>query len=108
MRTVSDRVQELLTDIDYPATKEALLAEAERRGGDDDALRALRALPPVDYGNEAEVMRSIDVDPAEDRGGTKGDQNRRARENTSRGRADHLTDVEPPPIERELGSNEGS
>jgi hypothetical protein len=106
--SVLDQVQELLIEVDYPANKDALLDEAQRRGGNDSALRALRALPPVDYANEAQVLRSIDVDPAENRGQTKSDKNRQARENTQAGRADHMTATEASPIEQEVGSNRGS
>ncbi len=47
-----------LTSMDFPAGKEAILSEAERSGAPPEVLRALRALPPVDYGNTGEVIRS--------------------------------------------------
>lgn len=106
--SVTDRVQDALLDVDYPATKDELLAAAERRGADDDALRALRALPPVDYGNEGEVLRSIGIHPAEQAGQKPSDKGPGRREHAHRGLAEHMKDVEPTAIEDELGSNEGS
>ncbi|MGW4467625.1 DUF2795 domain-containing protein [Micromonospora sp. NBC_01796] len=47
-----------LTALDFPATKDDIVAEAEREGASDDVLRALRAMPPADYGNINEVARS--------------------------------------------------
>lgn len=53
-----------LSRLDYPAAKDAVVRQAEREGAPPDVLRALRALPPVDYANDAEVARSAAVDPA--------------------------------------------
>ncbi|WP_209307671.1 DUF2795 domain-containing protein [Geodermatophilus sp. DF01-2] len=60
----ADDVMRSLTDVDYPADKEALLAAAERRGASPEVLRAIRAVPPVDYRNGDEVVRSLRLDPA--------------------------------------------
>lgn len=62
---VSDsEVLRYLSGLDYPAAKDDVLREAEREGAPDDVLRALRALPPVDYANGNEVTRSARIDPA--------------------------------------------
>jgi hypothetical protein len=53
-----------LTALDFPASKEEIVGEAERAGAPDDVLRALRAMPPVDYGNINEVARSAATNPA--------------------------------------------
>lgn len=108
MVSTLDRVEELLTDVDYPAHKETLLAEAERHGGEGDALRVLRALPPVEYGSRAEVLRSIDLDPAENAGQTASEKGRQTLEDTHPRRAEHLTEVEASSIEQEVGFNKGS
>ncbi|MDP9430687.1 MAG: DUF2795 domain-containing protein [Actinomycetota bacterium] len=60
----ADDVMQHLTDVDYPADKETLLAEAERRGASREVLKAIRAVPPVDYRNDDEVVRSLRLDPA--------------------------------------------
>ncbi|MFY1635191.1 DUF2795 domain-containing protein [Solwaraspora sp. WMMB335] len=53
-----------LNDLDFPAGKDLIVAEAERAGASPGVLRALRALPPVEYANRVEVARSAAVDPA--------------------------------------------
>ncbi|WP_198588125.1 DUF2795 domain-containing protein [Geodermatophilus chilensis] len=60
----ADDVMRHLTDVDYPADKETLLAEAERRGASPEVVKAIRAVPPVDYRNRDEVVRSLRLDPA--------------------------------------------
>ncbi len=92
---VTDRVRDVLVDVDYPATKDELLSAARRRGADEDAIRALRALPPVDYGNEDEVLRSVGVHPADRSGETVADQAERRREHTHPGLAEHMKDTDP-------------
>lgn len=108
MGSVMDRVEELLLEVDYPANKETLLGEAQRRGADADALGALRGLPPVDYGSREEVLRSIDVSAAEQAGQTMAEKGRQGRDDAHREVAEHMRDVEPSPIEREVGFNKGS
>ncbi|AEB45797.1 MULTISPECIES: DUF2795 domain-containing protein [Micromonospora] len=53
-----------LSSLDYPAGKDDVLREAEREGAPPDVLRALRALPPVDYANGPEVARSAGIEAA--------------------------------------------
>jgi hypothetical protein len=85
--TTQEAVTTALADVDFPADKDALLAAAERNGADEATIRALRAVPPVEYGSVREILASVetsDPDPSE----------RPA----------------PPvnPIEEELGENRGS
>jgi hypothetical protein len=58
-----DQVVRYLADVDYPAGKEQLVAAAERAGAPEAVVRGLRAIPPVEYRDRAEVMRSVPVDP---------------------------------------------
>ncbi|SEK65024.1 Protein of unknown function [Blastococcus sp. DSM 46786] len=60
----ADEVMGHLTDVDYPADKDALLAAASSRGASEEVLRAIRAIPPVDYRNDDEVIRSLRLDPS--------------------------------------------
>lgn len=53
-----------LSALDFPAGKDDIMREAERAGAPEDVLRALAALPPVDYRNGAEVARSAGTDVA--------------------------------------------
>ncbi|MEU0150807.1 DUF2795 domain-containing protein [Micromonospora fulviviridis] len=57
-------VLEYLSALDYPAGKDDVIREAEREGAPPEVLRALRALPPVDYANGSEVARSAGIDAA--------------------------------------------
>jgi hypothetical protein len=85
-----DTVLSYLADVDYPADKDTLLAAAERAGAPDAVLRAIRAIPPVDYRSRAEVARSVRVDPASGR--TPGRAAEQARTDTPPGLAEHLRD----------------
>ena len=51
-------VVDYLVDVDFPASKDALVDEAARQGAPEPVLKALRAMPPVEYGSKAEVERS--------------------------------------------------
>ena len=65
-RTTRESLCAALIDADYPATKEDLLATAERNGADEQTIRALRSIPPVEYRNFMEVLASVpllDEDP---------------------------------------------
>ncbi|MCM0676835.1 DUF2795 domain-containing protein [Micromonospora phytophila] len=63
MATYADVLQ-YLSSLDYPAEKDDVVREAEREGAPPDVLRALRALPPVDYANGTEVARSAHIEAA--------------------------------------------
>ncbi len=52
------RVSDALNAMDYPATKEQLVAFISD-SGDTDAVRAVRGLPLAEYANEDEVLRSL-------------------------------------------------
>lgn len=57
--TDETRLRAALSDVDYPADKDALLAGAQRTGADTDTVRALRSIPPVSYADLTEVLRSV-------------------------------------------------
>ncbi|MEU5791437.1 DUF2795 domain-containing protein [Micromonospora purpureochromogenes] len=57
-------VLQYLSSLDYPAEKDDVVREAEREGAPPEVLKALRALPPVDYANGNEVARSAAIDAA--------------------------------------------
>ncbi|MGC4896660.1 DUF2795 domain-containing protein [Micromonospora sp. DT31] len=75
-------VLEYLSALDYPAGKDDILREAQREGAPPEVLRALRALPPVDYANGAEVARSAGIDAAPEVG--RSQQAAQARNNRPR------------------------
>jgi hypothetical protein len=55
------QVAHYLTDVDFPADKDSLLRAAERQGAPEEVLRALRAMPPVEYASKDEVRRAADT-----------------------------------------------
>jgi hypothetical protein len=107
-RTTLDRLKNVLIDADYPATKEQLLEVAQRNGADEETIRALRAIPPVDYRNFREVVTSVelvDEDP-ELEAALKAERRRLHRKP---GLSERSKDVPPVnPIVEELGDNRGS
>ncbi|WP_219418602.1 DUF2795 domain-containing protein [Pseudonocardia nigra] len=57
--TTREALRAVLVDVDFPASKYQLTEAAGTRGADEDTLRALRAVPPVDYGNMDEVLAAV-------------------------------------------------
>ncbi|MDQ4096395.1 MAG: DUF2795 domain-containing protein [Actinomycetota bacterium] len=93
----ADDVRSVLEDVDYPASKEALLDAAFRAGAGSDVLKALRALPVEDYGNVDEVVRSVDT--AEATGQSPADKAVRARERAHPELAEHMRDRQAPRLD---------
>lgn len=60
----AEEVVQYLEDVDFPAHRDDLVRAAEQAGAPEDVIKALRAMPPEEYGNKAEVMRSAHT-PAE-------------------------------------------
>ncbi|MGN8048278.1 DUF2795 domain-containing protein [Curtobacterium sp. 22159] len=57
------QVQKYLSGIDYPASKDDIVATAEREGADGDVLDALRAIPDGEYDAPTAVSSAVaDVD----------------------------------------------
>lgn len=61
MATAMD-VKNYLTTADFPAHRDALVECAQREGAPEDVVKAIRAMPPVEYANKDEVMRSAHTD----------------------------------------------
>ncbi|GAA5201452.1 hypothetical protein GCM10023322_81450 [Rugosimonospora acidiphila] len=53
-----------LETVDFPASRDEIVAEAERLGAPNTVVRALRAMPPVEYGNRNEVLKSAGTELA--------------------------------------------
>jgi hypothetical protein len=84
-------IAKYLGSVDFPATRDEIVQEVARQGAPEDVLKALRRMPPVDYRNRAEVLRSAavkeDLPPSEHAA--------RARDHTHQRIAEPLR--EPPP-----------
>jgi hypothetical protein len=83
-----DQVLQYLVDVDCPAGKATLVAAAERAGAPEAVVRSLRAIPPVEYRNRAEVVRSVPVDPGAGRSASRAAEQARTR--TPAGVAEHM------------------
>lgn len=83
------QVVQYLTTADFPATKDDLVRDAERNGAPEDVVKALRAMPPVEYASKAEVEQSAlrtEVEPEQPRAHEAQQQ----RDNSSSRIAKHL------------------
>lgn len=58
--TTRDRLDAVLNGLSFPADKDTLVAAAER-ADDDQTARAIRAIPPVEYGSASEVVSSVSL-----------------------------------------------
>lgn len=56
--TTRDRLDAALDGISFPADRDRLV-DAARRRDDEQTARALRAIPPVEYGSPADVVASV-------------------------------------------------
>ena len=52
-------VMRALDDVDYPASKDDLIAAAERSGAGGAVLHALRAIPLADYASRDDIVKSV-------------------------------------------------
>jgi hypothetical protein len=52
-------LKDALNQVRYPTHKYDLVRHAEQSNAPEDVQKALRTLPPVDYGNCDEVIRSV-------------------------------------------------
>ncbi|NMH97059.1 DUF2795 domain-containing protein [Pseudonocardia sp. K10HN5] len=52
-------VQRHLSGVDYPATREQLINQAQKEGADERVLEALRKLLDKEYRSPAEVSKAI-------------------------------------------------
>ncbi|WIE75906.1 DUF2795 domain-containing protein [Curtobacterium sp. MCSS17_007] len=53
------QVQKYLSGIDYPASKEDIVATAEKEGAPGDVLDALKAIPGGDYDAPTAVTKAV-------------------------------------------------
>ncbi|WP_243789084.1 DUF2795 domain-containing protein [Saccharopolyspora gloriosae] len=105
MTTTRETLQKSLSAVDFPADKEQLVDYARNNGADDGTVSALRAMPPAEYENLTEVVRSVPLDKAEEEGQSDSDKARQDRQNVPPGVAEHQRQAPVNPIEEELGEN---
>lgn len=108
MTTTRETLKASLSGVDFPAGKEQLVEYAQNHGVDQETVRALRAMPPADYDNVTEVLRSVPLARGPEEGQSDADKARQARQPNKSGLAEHQTEAPANPIEEELGENRGS
>jgi hypothetical protein len=97
-------VQEILgspKDVGFPADKDELLRAARVGGASDEALKALRGIPPDRYDDRDQVARSVRVDPDSDLGHSAAQRADQASKGGRPGLSQHLREVPEPPVEDE-------
>ncbi|WP_121188529.1 DUF2795 domain-containing protein [Nocardiopsis sp. Huas11] len=87
----------ILGQVPFPADKERIVDRAADLGADGEQLKALRAMPPVDYGNADEVMRSVPLEESETDARIPQARYRRRHEHTRSGRAEPRRRENGPP-----------
>lgn len=98
-------VQEILhavRDVDFPADKDELIAEARTAGASGEVVKALRGIPPEEYANRDEVARSVAVPPDTDLGHSPAQRAEQHRKGGRPGQSELLRDADRPPVEDEL------
>lgn len=93
-----------LDGIDFPAHKQQLVAHAEQNDAPQDVVRALRAMPPVQYGSIGEVLSSVTVRDDQ----SDAEKASQAHHHAHSGLAEHERETPVNPIVDELGENRGS
>jgi hypothetical protein len=97
----TDEIRSVLNDLDFPASKEQVVEHARHVSTlGNHARRALAALPPGEYGNVGEVLRSVPADPAPGR--TASERAAQQRQHRKPLLAEHMRDRDLPPVEEEL------
>lgn len=97
----TDEIRSVLNDLDFPASKEQVVEHARHVSTlGDHARRALAALPPGEYTNLGEVLRSVPADPAPGR--TESERMAQNRQHRKPQLAEHMRDRDLPPVEKEL------
>lgn len=88
--TTTEEVLRHLEALDYPATRDEIVQEAEREGAPPEVIKALRGMPPVEYRNKDEVARSAKTDIAEE---TPAEKGAKARDKKHQRVAEYLRDT---------------
>lgn len=53
------QLQKHLKGVDYPASKQELIAHAKKQGADEEAISALEQMPDEQYETPTDVSRAI-------------------------------------------------
>lgn len=90
---VWDEARQALDDMDFPASKEEVVAHAAGRSGRDDVVRMLQALPQGTYDNIEQVRRSVRINPSASEGQDVSQKAAKVRSPHSHRIAEHMRDT---------------
>jgi hypothetical protein len=88
----NEEVRLYLDSVDFPATRDDIVREAEQSDAPEPVLKALRGMPPVDYRNREEVLRSAKTQIAEE---TPQEKAIKARDRRHQRVAEYLREPDP-------------
>lgn len=101
-----DGLQDVLGEVSFPAGKDQIVEHAREAGADEEMLSALRAMPPADYNEPNEVLRSVPLPRSDTDSHSESARAQLRREHTKPGMAESAKESRPVnPIEEELGEN---
>ncbi|MDQ4117354.1 MAG: DUF2795 domain-containing protein [Actinomycetota bacterium] len=104
-RTTAEAVTVALTDVAFPADKDALVSGAERNNADPDTVGAIRGVPPTRYESVSDVVAAVELTD-EDRETEEQLRALRRTQHTHSGLSEAEKDVGAVnPIAEELGTN---
>ena len=89
---VWDDAKQVLNDMDFPASKEELVAHASGRSGHANVIRLLRELPLGTYDNIEQVGRSVRINASAAEGQTQSEKAAKVRSQHSHRIAEHMRD----------------
>ncbi|MBX6750220.1 MAG: DUF2795 domain-containing protein [Micromonosporaceae bacterium] len=90
---VWDEARQALDDMDFPASKEEVVAHAAGRGERDDVVRMLQALPQGTYDNIEHVRRAVRISPSASEGQGVSQKAAKVRSPHSHRIAEHMRDT---------------
>ncbi|MFD6950305.1 hypothetical protein A6A08_02165 [Nocardiopsis sp. TSRI0078] len=99
-------LQAILGEVDFPAGKDRIVEHARNADADEELLSALRAIPPADYNQPEEVLRSVPLPRSDTDSHPESARAQHRREHGKPGMAESMKETRPVnPIEEELGEN---
>lgn len=102
-------LRRILGEVSFPAGKDRILAQARDANADEELLSALRAMPPADYYQPEEVLRSVPLPRSDTDSSPESARAQQRREHTKPGMSESMKETRPVnPIEEELGENRKS
>ncbi|MBB6121867.1 DUF2795 domain-containing protein [Nocardiopsis algeriensis] len=102
-------LKDILGEVSFPVGKEQVVEHALEAGADKELMSALRSIPPADYNQPEEILRSVPIPRSDTDARPESAKAQTRREHTKPGMASSMKETRPVnPIEEETGENRGS